>query len=84
MRNSITLYLETLGTPALPVLDAEESFEWGKDLIKSEFKPAHNPVFMVDIQMNEQQAYYSTNPEEFTVSASLDCVDLSVRPGRSL
>lgn len=55
--------------PALCVLDVEESFAWGDDLIDTQFKPAGNPIFLIDLQMDEQKAYYTTNPDKFVVGA---------------
>lgn len=69
MENSIKLYGEMLERPALCVLDVEESFAWGDDLIDTRFKPDANPIFLIDLQMDEQKAYYTTNPEKFVVGA---------------
>lgn len=69
MENSIKLYGEILERPALCVLDVEESFAWGDDLIDTQFKPAANPIFLIDLQMDEQKAYYTTNPDKFVVGA---------------
>lgn len=55
--------------PALCVLDVEESFAWGDDLVDTQFKPAANPIFLIDLQMDEQKAYYTTNPDKFVVGA---------------
>ncbi|XP_060831781.1 dynein axonemal heavy chain 1-like [Bombus pascuorum] len=69
VENSIKSYGEILERPALCVLDVEESFAWGDDLIDTRFKPTANPVFLVDLQMDEQKAYYTTDPDKFAVGA---------------
>lgn len=69
MENSIKLYGEILERPALCVLDVEESFAWGDDLIDTQFKPAANSIFLIDLQMDQQKAYYTTNPDKFVVGA---------------
>ncbi|XP_076766961.1 dynein axonemal heavy chain 1 [Xylocopa sonorina] len=65
VQNSIKLYDDILEGPALCVLGVDETFAWGDDLIDSQFVPASNPIFLIDLQMDEQKSYYTTNPEEF-------------------
>ncbi|CAL7945370.1 unnamed protein product [Xylocopa violacea] len=65
VQNSIKLYDEILQGPALCVLDVDETFTWGDNLIDSQFEPTSNPIFLIDLQMDEQKSYYTTNPEEF-------------------
>lgn len=68
VENSIVYYGESLESPALCVLDVDESFVWGDNLVDSRFKSAHQPLFNVDIEMNVNGAYYTTDPDEFAVS----------------
>lgn len=67
MVNSITLYGNTLESPALCLLNIEETFTWGKNLVDSQFKSVYNPIFTVDIQMDGNEAYYSVDPDQFGV-----------------
>ncbi|XP_023289892.1 dynein heavy chain 1, axonemal [Orussus abietinus] len=63
--NSMALYVNMLETPALCTLHVGPDFKWGKDLRNTQFKPASNPVFSLEIFMNDQGAFYSTEPSEF-------------------
>lgn len=67
MEKSITMYLEMLETPALCTLNIEENFTWGDDLVNTQFKSPVNPIFDIDIAMNDETAYYLTNLESFEV-----------------
>ncbi|KAK9309948.1 hypothetical protein QLX08_000576 [Tetragonisca angustula] len=68
VKNSIKLFGDILEGPALCLLDVEESFSWGNDLTDSQFKPTANPIFLIDLQMDEQKPYYTTNPDKFVES----------------
>lgn len=57
-------------TPALCVLDVKESFIWGDDLINTQFKPSGCPIFIVDLQMDEEKVFYSRDPEKFEVNVN--------------
>nr|XP_034195945.1 dynein heavy chain 1, axonemal-like [Osmia lignaria] len=65
VENSITLYGNTLEGPALCLLDVEETFVWGNNLVDSQFKSVYNPIFTVDLQMDGNKAYYSVDPDQF-------------------
>ncbi|XP_053995639.1 dynein axonemal heavy chain 1-like [Hylaeus anthracinus] len=65
VENSILSYRESLESPALCVLDVDESFEWGKNLVESQFQSRFKPIFAIEIQMNDREVFYSTNPNEF-------------------
>lgn len=67
MEKSIALYLEVLETPALCTLNVNESLTWGDDLVNTQFKPLGNPIFNIDIAMNDKNVYYLTNLESFEV-----------------
>jgi len=63
----MALYLEILETPALCTLNVDENFIWGDDLINTHFKSPVNPIFIIDIAMNDKTAYYLTDLESFVV-----------------
>ncbi|CAH0560322.1 unnamed protein product [Brassicogethes aeneus] len=63
--NSITLYINLLEAPCLPCLPVPENFVWGTDLRNSPFKPTAPPIFSLHMKMNEEGAYYSTEPTLF-------------------
>lgn len=67
MEGSIVLYLEMLETPALCTLNVDENFVWGSDLVNTQFRPSVNPIFNIDIMVNDNGAYYSTDLESFEV-----------------
>ncbi|XP_024940673.1 dynein heavy chain 1, axonemal [Cephus cinctus] len=62
VERSMTLYLHMLETPALCTLNVDDDFSWGSDLMDTQFKPAVNPVFNIQLTMNMESAYYSTDP----------------------
>lgn len=66
MKKSIAFYLEMLETPALSTLNVDENFVWGNDLVNTQFKST-NPIFNIDIAMNDKSAYYSLDLESFEV-----------------
>ncbi|XP_072745723.1 dynein axonemal heavy chain 1 [Anoplolepis gracilipes] len=65
VEKSIALYLEMLETPALCTLNIDENFIWGNDLVNTQFKSPVNPIFNIDITMNDKTAYYLTDFESF-------------------
>lgn len=64
---SIALYVEMLTAPATCTLNVNEDFVWDTDLVNTQFKSSVHPVFNVDILMNDETIYYSTNLESFEV-----------------
>lgn len=56
-----------LETPALCTLNVDENFAWGDDLVNTHFKSSTNPIFNIDIAMNDETAYYLTDLESFEV-----------------
>ncbi|KAM0726282.1 Dynein axonemal heavy chain 1 [Formica fusca] len=65
VERSIALYLEMLEIPALCTLNIDENFTWGDDLVNTQFKSPVNPIFNIDIAMNDKTAYYLTDLESF-------------------
>ncbi|XP_018339413.1 PREDICTED: dynein heavy chain 1, axonemal-like isoform X2 [Trachymyrmex septentrionalis] len=74
VKKSMALYLEILETPALCTLNVDENFVWGDDLINTHFKSPVNPIFIIDIAMNDKTAYYLTDLDSFVeiITAILD------------
>ncbi|XP_018365084.1 PREDICTED: dynein heavy chain 1, axonemal-like [Trachymyrmex cornetzi] len=78
VKKSMALYLEILETPALCTLNVDENFVWGNDLINTHFKSSVNPIFIIDIAMNDKTAYYLTDLESF-VEIIIAILDNSLR-----
>ncbi|KYN02642.1 Dynein heavy chain 1, axonemal [Cyphomyrmex costatus] len=78
VKKSMALYLEILETPALCTLNVDENFVWGDDLINTHFKSPVNPIFIIDIAMNDETAYYLTNLESFE-EIIIDILDNSLK-----
>ncbi|KAG5345241.1 DYH1 protein, partial [Acromyrmex charruanus] len=78
VKKSMALYLEILETPALCTLNVDENFVWGDDLINTHFKSPVNPIFIIDIAMNDKTAYYLTDLESF-VEIIIAILDNSLR-----
>ncbi|TTB85611.1 Dynein heavy chain 1, axonemal [Bagarius yarrelli] len=50
------------------VLRCPPDFEWGSDLIRSPYKPKKNPLFLVDLILDQTGVHYSTPLENFETS----------------
>ena len=67
----MSLYLALLETPALCMLGVDKNFVWGEDLLESPLKCQANTVFNVELKMNDDGAFYSTDPASFEVNPYL-------------
>ncbi|RZC18431.1 DHC N2 and/or AAA 6 domain containing protein, partial [Asbolus verrucosus] len=64
--NSIEMFIDLVETPCLPCLEVEQDFVWGSNLLESPFvSKKASAIFIVQMRMDEQAAYYSTNLELF-------------------
>lgn len=63
--NSAEIFTNLVETPCQVCLEIEEDFEWGDDLVNSDYRPWVQPIFMLVLKMDENGAFYSTEPEEF-------------------
>ncbi|KAL6111885.1 dnah1 [Pungitius sinensis] len=68
LQNSLVSLTELLLNACHSVLTCPQDLAWGNDLITSPYKPKKNPVFMVDLVLNETGVHYSTSPENFETS----------------
>ncbi|KAM4613811.1 dynein axonemal heavy chain 1 [Polymixia lowei] len=50
------------------VLRCPQDLVWGNDLITSPYKPKKNPLFLVDLVLDQTGAHYSTPLENFEIS----------------
>nr|CAI5840362.1 unnamed protein product [Callosobruchus analis] len=65
VENSLQTYITLVETPCVPCLGVEDDFVWGTDLVNSPFVSKAAPIFILQLKMNEEGAYYSTQPELF-------------------
>lgn len=65
IEGSVKLYVKILCNPCECLLQVDECFAWGTNLIDSPFQPKEQHVFFMTLEMNETEAYYSTCPDEF-------------------
>jgi len=65
--NSINFLTNLVETPCQCCLEVQENFVWGKDLSESPFMPSTNPVFQLQLKMDENGPFFSTNPDLFEV-----------------
>ncbi|XP_043502299.1 dynein axonemal heavy chain 1-like [Polistes fuscatus] len=74
VENSICLYFEMLEGPGICVVNVDDDFIWGDDLVNTQYACKAFPVFNVDLMMNSTGAYYSTelNAFEQTIVSILD------------
>ncbi|KAI4880923.1 hypothetical protein NFI96_025448, partial [Prochilodus magdalenae] len=50
------------------VLDCPSDLTWGSDLLRSPYKPQKNPLFLVDLVLDQTGVHYSTPLENFETS----------------
>ncbi|AWP03287.1 putative dynein heavy chain 1 axonemal [Scophthalmus maximus] len=50
------------------VLTCPQDLVWGNDLISSPYKPKKNPLFLVDLVLDQTEVHYSTPVEKFATS----------------
>lgn len=63
----MSTYVKMLEGPALCTLAIRDDFIWESKLTESQWKSSSLPVFQLILRMNEQGAYYSTDPAGFEV-----------------
>jgi dynein heavy chain len=63
--NSIELFIDLVETPCLPCLEVEEDFVWGPNLIESDFVSKASAIFILQLKMDDNGAFYSTVLENF-------------------
>lgn len=61
-------FVNLVEEPCLCTLDVRPDFTWGSDLASTQFINSKAPIFTVKLHVNENQAYYSTDPAMFEVS----------------
>uniref|UniRef100_A0A6P7GR08 Dynein heavy chain 1, axonemal-like n=1 Tax=Diabrotica virgifera virgifera TaxID=50390 RepID=A0A6P7GR08_DIAVI len=67
VENSLNTFITLVETPCLTCLQVEGDYEWGTDLISSPFISKTQPIFSLQLKMQESGAYYSTTPENFQI-----------------
>ncbi|KAL0272752.1 UNVERIFIED_CONTAM: hypothetical protein PYX00_005610 [Menopon gallinae] len=66
VESSTDLLVKLVEVPCLSCIDVpDENFVWGDDLINSPFKATGAPIFTLTLNLNNEDAYYSTPPEAF-------------------
>lgn len=65
--NSAEKLTNLVETPCQVCLEIDDDFEWGSDLINSNYRPYVQAIFALTLKMNEEGAFYSTELEEFKV-----------------
>ncbi|KAG5868936.1 Dynein heavy chain 1, partial [Gonioctena quinquepunctata] len=67
VENSTQIFINLVETPCLPCLGVQDDFVWGTKLNNSPFTSRAMPLFNVQLKMNENGVFYSTQPESFRV-----------------
>jgi len=65
--NSAKRYATLIEEPCIPMKGINDDFVWGSDLNKSPFEESAPPLFSITLNMNENEAYYSIDPDKFEV-----------------
>lgn len=66
-------------TPCQCCLSVEDNFVWGHNLVNTQFKPLQ-PIFLLTLRMDENGAFYSTDPDQFEVKETNDLLGFVNRP----
>lgn len=62
---SIEIFINMLETPCVSCFDCSEDFNWGSDLKSSLFVSKAAAIFTLQLKMNDDGAFYSTNLDSF-------------------
>lgn len=68
VKNSATMFTQLVEAPCQCCLECEDDFQWGFDFINSPFRSSVPTIFALQMQMNDEGAYYSTDPDLFPVN----------------
>ncbi|XP_066265764.1 dynein axonemal heavy chain 1-like isoform X1 [Branchiostoma lanceolatum] len=68
VQDSLVAFVQMTLDACHSVLDLQEDFAWGKDLIVSKFKPKKNALFLVDLVLDNQGVHFSTPLNSFDTS----------------
>ncbi|XP_018331814.1 dynein heavy chain 1, axonemal-like [Agrilus planipennis] len=64
-RNSTNMFVNLVETPCQCCLHVEPDFDWGEDLVNTQFKPTGAALFYQLLKMDDKGPYYSTPVETF-------------------
>ncbi|KAG8232251.1 hypothetical protein J437_LFUL011804 [Ladona fulva] len=68
VESSITMFVSMFECLCYPTLACDDSFVWGPDLTLLAFKSKYQPIFSVDLKIDDSIGpNYSTEPDEFKV-----------------
>ncbi|XP_078663939.1 dynein axonemal heavy chain 1-like [Branchiostoma floridae x Branchiostoma belcheri] len=68
VQDSLVAFVQMTLDACHSVLDLQEDFTWGQDLIISKFKPKKNALFLVDLVLDNQGVHFSTPLNSFDTS----------------
>lgn len=83
VKNSLVSLTKVVMDACHNVLMCPHDFVWGNDLITSHYKPKKNPIFLVDLVLDESGVHYSTPLENFSAS-TVNLFDNSIMCTRSV
>ena len=61
VQDSLVNFTQMILDACHATLKCTEDLDWGKDLMVSCFKPKRNPLFFIDLLIDNQGVHYSTN-----------------------
>ncbi|CAK6435519.1 unnamed protein product [Pipistrellus nathusii] len=65
VQDSLSSFSQFISDACCSVLDCTEDMEWGEDFINSPYRPRKNPLFIVDLVLDNSGVHYSTPLEQF-------------------
>ncbi|XP_072203968.1 dynein axonemal heavy chain 1 [Excalfactoria chinensis] len=68
VQNSLISFIRLLLDACHGVLNCSEGMEWEDDLINSPYRPRRNPIFVIDLVLDDSGAHFSPPEESFKES----------------
>ncbi|KAG8436117.1 hypothetical protein GDO86_007286 [Hymenochirus boettgeri] len=65
VQDSLVSYTQLIMDACCSVLTCVEGMDWGKDLVNSPFRPQKNPLFLLDLVLDNSGVHFSTPLENF-------------------
>uniref|UniRef100_G1MWR4 Dynein axonemal heavy chain 1 n=1 Tax=Meleagris gallopavo TaxID=9103 RepID=G1MWR4_MELGA len=68
VQNSLIRFIQLLLDACHGILNCSEDMEWGDDLISSPYRPRRNPIFAIDLVLDDSGVHFSPPAESFKES----------------
>lgn len=65
VQDSLAAFTQMIQDATYSIIDLQEDFTWGEDIINSSYKPKKNALFMLDLTMEKSGVQYNTDLKSF-------------------